>query len=133
MLISTTDPFKNSKDISALMVYVALVVESGRVHHCLSVRNASPYVSFYIFPKLDWILFHLFYVPQLSCSISVPNAFIVSRVKRVTLLKRSKQWLFLYLLFLLWESNLSAEGRKVRLETTSLAHSIRPGLVTMED
>ena len=125
--------FLDSEDISTLVVDVALIVESGRIHHCLPVRNASPYVSLDIFPILDWILFHLFNVSQLSCSISVPNAFIVSCVKRITLLKRSKQWLLLYLLFLLWESNLSAEGRKVRLETTSLAHSIRPGLVTMED
>ena len=125
--------FLDSEDISTLMVDVALIVESGRIHHCLPVRNASPYVSLDIFPKLDWILFHLFNVSQLSCSIPVPNAFIVSCVKRITLLKRSKQWLFLYLFLLLWEGNFGAKGCEVSLKTTSLAHSIRPGLIAVED
>ena len=115
------------------MIDVALIVESSRVHHCLPVRNASPFVSRYILPKLDRILLHFFDVPLLSCAISVPNALIETCVERVALLKWSKQWLLLYLLLLFWESDLSAKGRKASLKTTSLAHGIRPGLIAVED
>ena len=99
----------------------------------MPVSNAPPFVSLYIFAILNRVLFHLLDVSQLSCSISVPNALIVTCVERVTLLKRSKQWLLLYLLLLLWEGDLCAEGREATLKTTSLAHSIRPGLVAVED
>ena len=72
--------FLFSEDIPTFVVDVALVVESGRVHHCLPVRNAPPCVSPYIFPKLDRILLHLFDVLLLSCAISVPDTFVISRV-----------------------------------------------------
>ena len=115
------------------MVDVTEVIESCRVHHRLPIGNAPPCLSLYIFPKPDRILLHLFDVPLLSCSISMANALIVSGVERVTLLKWSEQWLLLHHLFLFREGDFSTEGRKATLETTSLAHSIRPGLVTVED
>ena len=123
----------DSEDVSALVVDIAEVVERGRVHHRLPVRNAPPFVSLHIFAILNRILFHLFNVPQLSRAISVPNAFIIALVDRVTLLKRSKQWLLLHHLLLLWEGDLGAEGREVGLEATSLAHSVGPGLVAVND
>ena len=123
----------DSEDVSALVVDITEVVERGSVHHCLPVRNAPPYVSLHIFAILDRILLHLFNVPQLSRAISVPNAFIVALMNGVPSLKWSKQWLFLHRLLLLWEGDLGAEGCEVGLEATSLAHSIRPGLVTVKD
>ena len=115
------------------MIDIALVVESSRVHHCLPVRNAPPFLSRNILPKLDRILLHFFDVSLLGCAISVANALVVTCVKRITLLKWSKQWLLLYLLLLFWKGDLSAKGRKASLKTTSLAHGIRPGLIAMED
>ena len=76
---------------------------------------------------------HLLHVLLLGGTIACTDALVVACVKRVALLEGSKEWSLLLGQLLLGEGDVCAECRKVGLESASLAHSVGPWLVTVQN
>ena len=122
-----------SEDVTTLAANVASVIESRWVHHGLAVSNALPDVGCDVFTVLNRILVHFLNVLLLASTVSVPDALIVSLMQWVSLLEWSENRRLLFSILLFREGNVSAIGREARIEAASLAYSIWPGLVTVDD
>ena len=115
------------------MINVASVVQSGGVHHGLSVGHALPDASCNVLAVLHGVLLHFFDIGLLRCAISDTDALIVAHVQRVALLEGSEERLLFLLPLLLWERNVRAVSREVGEEAAALANSVRPWLLTVQN
>ena len=122
-----------SEDVTALVINVASVVQSGGVHHGLSVGHALPDASCNVLAVLHGVNLHFFDIGLLRCAISDTDALIVAHVQRVALLEGSEERLLFLLPLLLWERNVRAVSREVGEEAAALANSVRPWLLTVQN
>lgn len=78
-------------------------------------------------------MLHLLHICLFGCAVTRTDALVVPCLQGIAILKGSKKWLFLRRLRFLREGDIGAIGGEIDLERASLAHSVGPGLVTVND
>ena len=127
------DVFPASENVTTLVVNVAEIVQCGHVCHGHAVGDALPGGTLDVLAILDGVFLHLLHVSLFSCAVAASNALIVASFQHISLLEGSKEWLLLLRGLLFGECDVCAIGCEARVEAASLANSVGPGLVSVEN